>query len=144
MPAQRPRATFRPIPPQFDLHKLVEDTPNFQMAPRISCDMIAEQGMDAFEKLVLKHVIKNGKPLVIDDWGEHLDPWTFSPKWLRDNHGSKVEEARSLDRNENIPLSVKHYLANMHRLADQYWTGPEVYSDPRRQRIYLKDIDCPP
>ncbi|KAK4990004.1 hypothetical protein LTR66_006913 [Elasticomyces elasticus] len=144
MPAQRPRATFRPIPPQFNLRRLVEDTPNFKWADRITCDMIAEQNLDAFEKLVLKHVIKNGKPLVIEGWEERLDPWTFTPKWLRDNHGAKVEEARSLDRNENIPLSVKHFLANMHRLADQYWTGPEVYSDPRRQRIYLKDIDCPP
>jgi hypothetical protein len=45
--------------------------------------------MEQFEKLVLLHVIIGGKPLVIDGFEEVLDPWTFTPSWLRDNHGEK-------------------------------------------------------
>ncbi|KAK0882509.1 hypothetical protein LTR02_018316, partial [Friedmanniomyces endolithicus] len=66
MPSTRPRASFAPISPQFDLKKLVESTPNFSFVDRISCDMIDQQGIAAFEKLVLLHVIIGGKPLVID------------------------------------------------------------------------------
>ncbi len=51
--------------------------------------MIETQGMDAFDKLVLLHVVIGGKPLVIDGYQSRLDPWTFSPKWLQDNHGDK-------------------------------------------------------
>ncbi|KAI6906006.1 hypothetical protein KC318_g5596, partial [Hortaea werneckii] len=96
MPATRPRASFEPISPRFDLKKLVEHTPNFSYVDRISCDMIDQQGLAAFEKLVLLHVIMGGKPLVIDGFEDRLDPWTFSPKWLRDNCGDKVENARVL------------------------------------------------
>ena len=91
MPAQRPRASFEPIPPDFDMRALVESTENFQYVDRISCEMIAEQGLDQFEKLVLLHVVIGGRPLVIDGYNEHLDPWTFTKKWLRDNHGDKGE-----------------------------------------------------
>lgn len=89
MPAQRPRASFEPIPPDFAVRTLVENTPNFQYVDRISCDTIAEQGIEQFEKLVLLHVVIGGKPLVIDGFEEHLDPWTFTPRWLKDNHGAK-------------------------------------------------------
>jgi len=40
-----------------------------------------------------------------------------------------------------MPLSIGHYLANMPKLTDQ-WTRAN-YKEPDRQRIYLKDIDCP-
>ena len=53
--------------------------------------MIAENGLEKFEKLVLLHVVIGGKPLVIDGFEEVLDPWTFTPSWLRDNHGDKGE-----------------------------------------------------
>ncbi len=89
MPASRPRASFEPIPPEFDLSALVEDTPNFQYVDRISCDMIDQQGMENFDRLVLLHVVIGGKPLVIDGYQSRLDPWTFSSKWLQDNHGDK-------------------------------------------------------
>lgn len=45
--------------------------------------------MEAFDKLVLLHVIVGGKPLVIDGYQTRLDEWTFSSKWLHDNHGDK-------------------------------------------------------
>lgn len=89
MPAARPRASFEPIPPDFDVRTFVETADNFQYVDRISYEMIASNGMEQFEKLVLLHVIIGGKPLVIDGFEEVLDPWTFTPSWLRDNHGEK-------------------------------------------------------
>lgn len=89
MPAQRPCASFDPISPDLDLAALVEETPNFEYVVRISCDMIENQGLEAFEKLVLLHVIIGGKPLVIEGFQDRLDQWTFTPQWLRDNHGKK-------------------------------------------------------
>lgn len=89
MPARTDRAAFGPIPPDLDLKVLVEATENFEYAPRITYKAIEEHGMDKFQKLVLTHVIQNGKPLVVDGYEERLDPWLFTPKWLRDNHGDK-------------------------------------------------------
>ena len=89
MPAARPRASFEPIPPDFDVRTFVETSSNFQYADRISYEMIASNGVEQFEKLVLLHVIIGGKPLVIDGFEEVLDPWCFTPGWLRDNLGDK-------------------------------------------------------
>ncbi|KAF2004926.1 hypothetical protein P154DRAFT_518980 [Amniculicola lignicola CBS 123094] len=144
MPAARPRASFDPIPTDFDVRTFVETSDNFQYADRISYEMIAENGMAKFEKLVLLHVIIGGKPLVIDGFEEILDPWTFTPSWLRDNHGEKVENACNLTTKENIPLTIKHYLKHMGKLTEQFFDGPQRYRDKTRQRIYLKDIDSPP
>jgi hypothetical protein len=144
MPAARPRASFEPIPPDFDVRTFVETADNFRYADRISYEMIKSHGMEQFEKLVLLHVIIAGKPLVIDGFEEVLDPWTFTPSWLRDNHGDKVENARNLTSKENIPLTIKHYLKHMSKLTEQFFDDPERYRDKTRQRIYLKDIDCPP
>jgi JmjC domain, hydroxylase/Zinc-finger domain of monoamine-oxidase A repressor R1 len=52
-----------------------------------------------------------------------------------------VENARDLTKKTNLPLSIGHYLNNMALLTNQ-WTSKN-YKDPDRQRIYLKDIDCP-
>lgn len=52
-----------------------------------------------------------------------------------------VEEARNLTKHQNMPLSISHYLRNMSKLANQ-WTR-DNYKEQDRQRIYLKDIDCP-
>ncbi|KAF2642371.1 hypothetical protein P280DRAFT_547862 [Massarina eburnea CBS 473.64] len=144
MPAARPRASFEPIPPDFDVRTFVETADNFRYADRISREMIEEQGLERFEKLVLLHVIIGGKPLVIDGFEEVLDPWTFTPSWLRDNHGQKIEQARNLTSKENIPLTIKHYIKHMNKLTEQFFDDPERYRDKTRQRIYLKDIDCPP
>ena len=94
MPAQRPCASFDPIHPSLDLAALVEETPNFEYVPRIPCDMIEEQGLAAFDKLVLLHVVIGGKPLVVDGFHHRLDQWTFSTQWLRDNLGQKCESPR--------------------------------------------------
>ena len=91
MPAQRPAASFEPISPDLDLDALVEETPNFQYAVRIPFDMVETQGLDAFEKLVLLHVVIGGKPLVVEGLHNKLDQWTFSTQWLRDNVGKKCK-----------------------------------------------------
>lgn len=91
MPAQRPSAAFEPISPDIDLAALVEETPNFEYVVRISCDMIELQGLEAFEKLVLLHVIVGGKPLIVEGFQHRLDQWTFSSQWLNDNHGQKCK-----------------------------------------------------
>lgn len=89
MPAQRPSASFEPISPDLDLAALVEETPNFEYVVRISYDMIESQGLEAFEKLVLLHVIIGGKPLVIEGFHRQLDSWSFASQWLQDNLGKK-------------------------------------------------------
>jgi hypothetical protein len=89
MPANRPRASFEPLPPDLDVRALVESTDNFQYVDRISYEMIQQQPLEQFEKLVLLHVIIGGKPLVIDGFEDVLGLWDFTPKWLRDNHGDK-------------------------------------------------------
>ena len=40
-----------------------------------------------------------------------------------------------------MPISIGHYLNNMSKLTNQ-WSSHN-YREPDRQRIYLKDIDCP-
>ena len=160
MPSARPCAAFEPISPEFDLKGMVESQPNFEWVVRIHCDMIDHQGLENFEKLVLIHVVLGGKPLVIEGYEGRLDRWTFALQWLRDNCGSKgmpssftffisahangsipVENARDLTKKTNVPLSIGHYLKNMALLTNQWTT--KNYKDPERQRMYLKDIDCP-
>ncbi|OJD27095.1 hypothetical protein ACJ73_01513 [Blastomyces percursus] len=136
-----PRAAFEPISPDLDLVALVESTPNFDYVVRIHCDAIIEQGIENFEKLVLLHVIIGGRPLVIEGYQDRLEKWIFGLQWLKDNHGSKIENARNLTTKSNLPLSINHYLKNMALLTDQ-WNATN-YKDTNRQRIYLKDIDCP-
>ena len=53
----------------------------------------------------------------------------------------QVEQARNLTKRENMPLSINHYLKNLPLLTNQ-WNAYN-YREPNRQRIYLKDIDCP-
>ncbi len=142
MPSTRPSAAFEPISPDFDVKALVESTPNFEWVVRIHCDMIDHQGIEAFEKLVLIHVILGGKPLVVEGYDSRLDRWTFAVQWLRDNLGSKVENPRDLTKKATVPMTFAHYLNHMALLTNQ-WTSTN-YKDPERQRIYLKDIDSPP
>ena len=55
--------------------------------------------------------------------------------------GFSVEQARNLTQQQNMPLSIGHYLGNLANLTNQ-WNNYN-YKEPDRQRIYLKDIDCP-
>ncbi|KAL8948825.1 MAG: hypothetical protein Q9222_005020 [Ikaeria aurantiellina] len=141
MPSARRSAAFDPISPDLDLDTLVQQTPNFEYVTRISCDMIDDQGWEPFEKLVLLHVLVGGKPLVIEGFHKRLDEWTFTSGWLQDNHGKKYEQVRNLSKGNYMTMSIGHYLNNIDKLTKQ-WTRHN-YRDRDRQRLYLKDIDCP-
>jgi len=143
MPAQRPRAQFEPISPDLDLRNLVESYDHFDFCPRITWSQVQEHGVDSFEKLVVKHVIQGGLPLVVEGLQDVLDPWTFSSKWLKDNVGDKVENARDLNNQDYIPLTIRHYLNSINAVTNQHFRKRDGPSERPPQRIYLKDIDCP-
>ncbi len=83
------QAAFDPIPPDLDLHALVEKTANFSWVDRMSLDEIYEMGIFEFEKLVTVQVIIGGRPLIIGGWEKYLPPWMFGDKWLIENIGKK-------------------------------------------------------
>lgn len=143
MPSQRPRAQFQPISPHLNLHRLVEAYDHFDFCTRIPFEAIQDFGVDSFEKLVKKHVITEGKPLVIEGFERILDRWTFSSKWLKDNVGDKVENARDIVKQEQVPLTIRHYLNGINAVTNQHFRSKEALKERPPQRIYLKDIDCP-
>lgn len=141
MPYKQPQAQFVPISPNFDLHALVESTENLDYVPRISKEILKHQSLQSFEALIFAVVIQEGKPLVIEDWGSSLPPSLFSRKWLEENLGPKPENVRDISNECNIPMTIGHYLRSMVQLTRQCNTYN--FRDPRCQRLYLKDIDCP-
>ncbi|KAL4929616.1 putative JmjC domain protein [Aspergillus undulatus] len=141
MPAQRPRAAFEPISPDLNVAELIKSSPNFEDVVRIHCDAIDENGLENFEKLILLHVIMRGLPLVVEGFDKQLDRAIFSEKWLRNHYAAKREDARDLTAKKGVPLTIGHYLKNMHMLTEQ--CSQYNYKDPNLQRLYLKDIDCP-
>ncbi|XDG03730.1 hypothetical protein ABKA04_003345 [Annulohypoxylon sp. FPYF3050] len=140
--ALHPQAKFDPIPPDLDLHSLVDRTPNFDWVVRISTAQIRRLGPSGFEKLVQLHVIEGGRPLVIEGWNKVLPDDLFSREWLEKTYDKKQENIRDIGAQADIPMTTGHYLRSMPQLTKQ-WT-PTNYRDERRQRLYLKDIDCPP
>ncbi|ROT40310.1 hypothetical protein SODALDRAFT_321683 [Sodiomyces alkalinus F11] len=136
-----PQAKFDPIPPDLDLYGLVDRCANFEWVLRISIHQIRNLGPEEFEKLVLLHVIQGGKPLVIEGWDEVLPPSLFSAQWLEQNLDKKQENVRDVMGQYDIPMTTGHYLRSMKQLTNQW--SPSNYRDERRQRLYLKDIDCP-
>ncbi|KXX80709.1 hypothetical protein MMYC01_202140 [Madurella mycetomatis] len=141
-PAQHPQAKFDPIPPDLDLHALVERTPNLHWVLRISAAQIRNIGPQEFEKLVFLHVVHGGKPLVIEKWNDQLPRSLFSAEWLEATYNKKQESIRDIVAQTDIPMTMGHYLRSMKQLTNQ-WT-PSNFRDERRQRLYMKDIDCPP
>ncbi|KAJ5323015.1 hypothetical protein N7452_011304 [Penicillium brevicompactum] len=142
MPAHRSRMAFEPMPPGLDINAVVDSTPNFEFAMRITCDSVNQFPLADFEKLVLYQVVLSGKPLVIEGFQSHLDQELFSEKWLRERYSSKVEVVRDLTKKKNAFFSIGHYLENLPLLARQMTA--DHYDLKARQRLYMKDIDCPP
>ncbi|KAI0392551.1 hypothetical protein F5Y17DRAFT_356053 [Xylariaceae sp. FL0594] len=140
--ALHPQAKFDPIPPDLDLHSLVDRTPNFDWVTRISTAQIRRLGPTGFEKLVQLHVIEGGRPLVIEGWNRVLPSNLFSAKWLEQTYDKKQENVRDITGQTDIPMTTGHYLRSMRQLTNQW--NPTNFRDERRQRLYLKDIDCPP
>ena len=63
--------------------------------------------------------------------------------WLAGaNRCAAEENVRDIVTQTDIPMTTGHYLRSMKQLTNQ-WT-PTNYREERRQRLYLKDIDCPP
>ena len=89
--AQHPQAKFDPIPPDLDLHGLVDRTPNFKWVQRVSRAQIRNLEQQEFEKLIAIHVIAGGKPLVIDGWDSFLPRWLFNAGWLEKTYDKKRE-----------------------------------------------------
>lgn len=137
--ATHPQAKFDPIPPDLHLEGLVDRTPNFEWVQRIPANKIRKL---EFEKLVWYQVVKQGKPLVIEGWNSKLPKSLFSAQYLETTYNKKQEEVRDINGHANIPMTMGHYLRSMRQLTDQ-WT-PNNFRDERRQRLYMKDIDCPP
>lgn len=137
-----PQAKFDPIPPDLDLHDLVDRSPNFDWVLRIPLVKIRRLGSAGFEKLVQLHVIEGGRPLVIEGWDKVLPSSLFSAHWLENTYDKKQENVRDINAQADITMTTGHYLRAMAKLTNQ-WT-PSNFRDERRQRLYLKDIDCPP
>lgn len=137
-----PQAKFDPIPPNLDLDALVESTPNFEWVLRVPAAKIHRLGPQGFEKLVLLHVILGGRPLVIEKWNDRLPRSVFSAQWLEATYDKKEEAVRDIGSQSDMRMTIGHYLRSMKQLTNQ-WT-PSNFRDERRQRLYLKDIDCPP
>ncbi|KAI1381259.1 hypothetical protein F4677DRAFT_402535 [Hypoxylon crocopeplum] len=136
-----PQAKFDPIPPDLDLHSLVDQTPNFDWVVRVSTAQIKRLGPSGFEKLVQLHVIEGGRPLVIEGWNRALPESLFSANWLEKTYDKKQENVRDISIQSDISMTTGHYLRSMRQLSNQ-WTSTN-FRDERRQRLYLKDIDCP-
>jgi hypothetical protein len=80
---------FEPMSPLLDIDEIVDSTPNFQLAMRVTCDSIKEFPLEDFERLVLYQVVLSGRPLVIEGFQEYLDNNLFSEKWLQEKYASK-------------------------------------------------------
>lgn len=52
-----------------------------------------------------------------------------------------MEAVRDIPKETNHEMTIGHYLDNMSKLTKSMTAAK--YRDPRRQRLYLKDIDCP-
>lgn len=78
-----PRAAFVPFSPRLDIREFVDSRENIKFAHRITCDAIDEYPVEDFENLVYMHVIRSGKPLVIEGFEERLNQNLFSADWLR-------------------------------------------------------------
>lgn len=100
-PSMHPQAKFDPIPPDLDLHDLVDKTPNFNWVKRISAAQIRNIGQREFEKLVLFHVIQGGKPLVIEKWNDRLPKSLFGVAWL-ESHYDKRRKFRPAARPRHL------------------------------------------
>ncbi|SZF02629.1 unnamed protein product [Blumeria hordei] len=142
MPSQYyPQAQFVPLSPNFELEKLVASSKNFSYAARISIDQLKYHPTQSLEALVSAVVVKGGRPLVIENWGSSLPTTLFSTKWLEENIGTQAENVRDISNETDIHMTVGHYLRSMNQLTKQFTSSN--YQSTRRQRLYMKDIDCP-
>ncbi len=130
--ALHPQAKFDPIPPDLDLHTLVDRTPNFDWVTRISIAQIRRLGPAGFEKLVQLHVIEGGRPLVIEGWDRVLPNDLFSSTWLKNTYDKKRTLRRlflALAATANLTDRGKcsrYYRADGH--SHDHWSLPAIHA----------------
>ncbi|KAM3150142.1 hypothetical protein ABEW05_009562 [Botrytis cinerea] len=142
MPSQQhPRAQFVPLSPNIDLDALVEDNASFDHVRRLPQSDLEAHTVQSLEQLVYSYVVQEGRPLILEGWGSYMPPWLYSSKWLEENLGREVQKVRDITSGIDVQMTMGHYLRSMGQLTNQF--TPQTYRDPKRQRLYLKDIDCP-
>ncbi|RPB10507.1 putative JmjC domain protein [Morchella conica CCBAS932] len=137
----RDRAGFTPIPPNLDINELVKSCRNFHHVSR--ADARTFNSAERLKEMIQSQVIDGGKPLVLENWHETPDwpKWIFKPEWLVDNHGQDPINIRDISSMKDHSFSMKHYLNSLSVLASKF-TAQDY--DGTKQRLYAKDIDCPP
>lgn len=83
------RAAFAAFPTNLDIRDFVNSKENIVFATRITCDSIDEYPLEEFENLIYTHVIRLGKPLVIEGFEDRLNQNLFSVDWLRKYKGGQ-------------------------------------------------------
>ncbi|PQE24531.1 AT hook domain-containing protein [Rutstroemia sp. NJR-2017a WRK4] len=139
--ANHPRAQFVPLSPNFDLPALIRENESFDEVRRVPQAALQEYTVQSLEQLVYLHVVVEGRPLVLEGWGSYLPPWLFTATWLEQNLGREVQTVRDIPNGIDLQMTMGHYLRSMAQLANQFTL--KNYKDEKRQRLYLKDIDCP-
>ncbi|KAF3126079.1 hypothetical protein TWF569_000640 [Orbilia oligospora] len=136
-------APFVPISPTINIPLLVSSTPNFKSVQRIDARRINPTSIESLQAMIHEHVVLRGIPIVIENWHLRSDwpKWMFSVDWLKSNHGADQVNVRDIPNKTEIPMTLGHYLNNLAKLTSKF--TPSNY-DGRQQRLYGKDLDCPP
>ncbi|KAK6351796.1 hypothetical protein TWF718_004941 [Orbilia javanica] len=143
MAPRQEAAPFVPINPTVNIPLLVSSTPNFKSVQRIDARRINPTNIESLQAMIHEHVVLRGIPIVIENWHLRSDwpKWIFSVDWLKSNHGADQVNIRDISNKADIPMTLGHYLNNMAKLTSKF--TPSNY-DGRQQRLYGKDLDCPP
>ncbi|KAK6359533.1 hypothetical protein TWF696_000687 [Orbilia brochopaga] len=143
MAPRQEAAPFVPISPTIDIPLLVSSTPNFKPIQRIDARRINANNIESLQAMIHEHVVTKGIPLVIENWHLRSDwpKWIFNVEWLKSNHGTDQVNIRDIPNKADIPMTFGHYLNNMAKLTSKF--TPSNYAGTQ-QRLYGKDLDCPP
>ncbi|KAK6510063.1 hypothetical protein TWF481_004776 [Arthrobotrys musiformis] len=143
MAPRQEAAPFVPISPLANIPLLVSSTPNFKSVQRIDARRINPTNIESLQAMIHEHVVLRGIPIVIENWHLRSDwpKWIFSVDWLKSNHGTDQVNIRDIPNKADIPMTLGHYLNNMAKLTSKF--TPSNF-DGRQQRLYGKDLDCPP
>ncbi|KAF3907225.1 hypothetical protein ABW20_dc0101962 [Dactylellina cionopaga] len=136
-------ASFVPISPTLDIPLLISSTPNFKSVQRVDARRINPTNIESLQSMIHEHVVVKGIPLIIENWHLRSDwqKWVFNVDWLKSNHGSDQVTIRDISNKTDIPMTLGHYINNLVKLTSKF--TPSSY-DGHHQRLYGKDLDCPP
>ncbi|EPS42994.1 hypothetical protein H072_3024 [Dactylellina haptotyla CBS 200.50] len=143
MAPRQEAAPFVPISPTINIPMLVSSTPNFKPVQRVDARRINPTNIESLQEMIHEHVVLKGIPLVLENWHLRSD-WqkrVFNFDWLKSNHGADQVNIRDIPNKTEIPMTLGHYLSNMAKLTSKF--TPSNYGG-QQQRLYGKDLDCPP